>query len=184
MAERFGFHNDVRVTGLAELNEFLTQLPVKLEANVMRGALRAGLKPIKDAAVANAPTGEPSENNKKKYKVYNGALRDSIRIGSARIDRKNGNVTASLTAGGKSKKTGADVFYAGMIEMTGARAHSLSDGGKGEINHPGIQAKPFLRPALDSQSGNAVVAAAEYIKKRLATKHGIDTADINIGLEE
>jgi hypothetical protein len=40
-----------------------------------------------------------------------------------------------------------------------------------------------MRPALDGQSSAAVVAAGEYIKKRLATKHGLDTADINIEAE-
>jgi len=171
----------VNVKGLAELNAYLQAFPVKLEANIMRGALRAGLKPIKDAAVQNCPTGEPSDNNKRKYKLYNGALRDSIRI-SARIDKREGKVVAKCVAGGKGRN-GADVFYAHIIELTGARAHSLSDGGKGELNHPGMQSKPFMRPALDAQSNNAVLQAAEYIKKRLQTKHGIDTKDIELGIE-
>jgi HK97 gp10 family phage protein len=173
--------SQVRVKGLSELNKFLQELPVKMEANIMRGALRAGLKPIKEAAVQNCPVGEPSENNKRKYKVYAGALRDSIRV-SARIDKKEGKVVARLVAGGKGKN-GASVFYAHIIEMTGARAHSLSKKEGGEINHPGMQARPFLRPALDAQANNAVLAAGQYIKQRLATKNGINTADIELGIE-
>ena len=171
----------IRVRGLADLNKFLQDLPVKMEANILRGALRAGLKPIKDAAVQNCPVGEPSENNKKKYKHYAGALRDSIRV-SARIDKREGKVTARLIAGGKGKN-GAIVFYAPIIELTGARAHSLSSKEGGEINHPGMQAIPFMRPALDSQANNGVLAAADYIKKRLATKNGLNTADIELGIE-
>ena len=41
-----------------------------------------------------------------------------------------------------------------------------------------------MRPAIDSQAQNAILAAGEYIKKRLSTKHGLDTAEIEIGIDE
>ena len=173
---------DLKVKGLNELNSFLGSLPTKIAANIMRGALRAGAKPIKEAAVANAPTGEPSETGKRRYKLYNGALRDSIRI-SGRIDRRNGVIKARIIAGGKSKKTGANVFYAHMVEY-GTRRHSTKKGGRGDQNHPGTIARPFLRPALDDKASEAIKTAGEYVKKRLATKHGINTVDINIELDE
>lgn len=171
------------VKGLKELNKFLQQLPAKVETNIMRGALRAAAKPVMEAAKANAPTGEPSESAKRRYKLYNGALRDSIRI-SSRIDRRNKQVKARVIVGGKSKKTGADVFYAYIVEFKGSRPHSLRKGGKGPVTHPGMDPNPFLRTALDSQAGEAIKAAGEYIKKRLMTKHGIDTSDIIIEVEE
>lgn len=167
---------DIHVKGLSDLQKFLDTLAPRVEQNIMRGALRAGAKPILEAAKSSAPVGEPSEPNRKRYKLYAGALRDSIRI-SGRIDKRNGKVTASVKAGGKTK-SGADVFYAHMVEF-GTKPHVIGDG-----THPGVQAKPFMRPALDSQSGAAVVAVGEYIKKRLATKNGLDTADIEIGIEE
>ena len=169
--------SDIKVKGLAELQAFLDQLPAKMEANVMRAALRAGAKPILAAAKAGVPIGEPSRKGAELYKNYPGALRDSIRL-SARIDRRGGQVTASIKAGGKVGKTGADVFYAHMVEF-GTKPHVIGDG-----THPGVQAKPFMRPALDAQSQAAVVAAGEYIKKRLSSKHGLDTADIEIEIEE
>ena len=46
-----------------------------------------------------------------------------------------------------------------------------------------MQAIPFMRPALDAQANNGVLAAADYIKKRLATKNGLNTADIELGIE-
>lgn len=170
---------NINVIGLAELQKFLDKLPAKMEANILRGALRAGAKPILEAARQNAPVGEPSDAAKRKYKVYAGALRDSLRI-SARIDKRNGSVVASVKAGGKVRKTGADVFYANFSEF-GTRPHALSKGG--ESNHPGTAPKPFMRPAIDSQAQTAVLAAGEYIKKRLATKNGLDTADIEIGID-
>ena len=180
--------SDIKVKGLADLQKFLYQLPAKLEQNILRGALRAGAKLVLEAAKQNAASivGDPSETNKKRYNLYAGALRDSIRI-STRIDKRKKQVVASVKAGGKSKKTGADVFYAHIIEFTGARPHSVKKGaslrsGKyqyKESMHPGMRARPFMRPALDLQARNAVIAAAEHMKKRLASKHGLNTADLN-----
>lgn len=170
---------DINVKGFSDLQKFLDTLAPRVEQNIMRGALRAGAKPILEAAKSAAPVGEPSETNRRRYKLYAGALRDSIRI-SGRIDKRNGKVTASVKAGGKTK-SGADVFYAHMVEF-GTRPHALSKGG--EVTHPGTAPRPFMRPAIDSQAQNAILAAGEYIKKRLSTKHGLDTADIEIGIDE
>lgn len=172
--------SEIKVKGLSDLQKFLSQLPAKVEANIMRGALRAGAKPILEAAKQSAPVGEPSETAKIRYKVYAGALRDSLRI-SARINRREGNVTASIKAGGRVRKTGATVFYAHFSEF-GTRAHSLNK--SGEMNHPGTPPKPFMRPAIDAESHNSVIAVGEYIRRRLSTKHGIDTSDISVEVEE
>ncbi len=166
----------INVKGLKELQRFLDQLPAKIEANILRSALRAAAKPIAESARQSAPVGEPSDTAKRRYRVYAGALRDSIRI-SSRIDRRNSNVTASVKAGGKVRKTGADVFYANFLEF-GTNPHG------GGSQNPGIAPQPFMRPAIDSQAEAAVTAAGEYIKRRLAAKHGLNTADIEIGIEE
>ena len=47
---------DINIKGMAELKRALEQLPAKLEANVMRGAMRAGAKVIADAAKDNVHT--------------------------------------------------------------------------------------------------------------------------------
>lgn len=201
------------VKGLSELQKFLDQLPAKLEANVMRGALRSGAKIIEAAAKANVSVSPPAN---KTFGGYAGALRDSIRV-SARI-YGGGRVTASIKAGGKNKKTGADVFYAKWVEF-GTRPHliSVQEDEKNinirrsvkfgrvmkeslttinrrvlkigntfigpTVKHPGSQPRPFMRPALDGQAQNAVVATAEYIKKRL-TKEGLNAADVEISTED
>lgn len=181
----------IYVKGLAELQKFLDTLPVKIEKNVMRGALRAGIKPIKDAAVAACPVGPPSSEGRRLYGLHEGSLRDSIRVTTR---SKGGVVTASVKVGGKSKKTG-DVFYAHIVEgfwkthrtspypiAAFKKGGFLSFGGifRKSVMHPPIVAHPFLRPALDGNATNAVIAAAEYIKRRLATKEGLDTSDIKI----
>lgn len=156
----------------------------------MRGALNAGAKVIKNQAKANAPVGQPSAENVRLYGGYAGALRDSIRVGTR---SKGGKVWAYIRAGGKSKRTKADVFYANMVEW-GTSPHVIQAKKGGvlrifgdlfvkSINHPGMRAKAYMRPALDTQAGAAVIAAAEYMKQRLESKHGLDTSDIEIEAE-
>lgn len=178
--------SEIHITGLAELGKFMEQLPIKIEKNISRSALRSGAKLIEAQAKANVPVGPPSGENKKLYGGYAGALRDSIRV----TTRRHGSyINANVVAGGKNKKTGADVFYAHLIEFTGALPHlesaqnrkGLSFGGLffQSVNHPGMQAHPFLRPALDARAQDAMIAVANYIKNRL-TKQGLDTADIKL----
>lgn len=184
--------SEIHVKGLSDLQKFMNRLPAKLEANVMRGALRAGVSQIKDAAVSNCPVGQPSAAGVKRYGLHAGSLRDSIRVGS-RI--KGGRVEATVKVGGKGKW--GDVFFAHIIEFTGAKAHQiprnsllrkvfLSFGGGiyASVNHPGMQAKSFLRPALDNQAGNAVNTTAAYMRKRLADKHGLDTSGVMLEGDE
>jgi len=197
--------SDVRVKGLSDLNKFLQQLPAKMEQNVLRGALRAGANVIKDEAKRLAPVSAPNSRNKKRYGFRAGTLRDSIRV-SARV--KNGRVTASVYAGGQTK-SGAEVYYASWVEF-GTAAHAIvAKGAKGKniarrlnrqakklaalniggrfvgasVMHPGARPRPFMRPALDGKAQAAVLAAAEYIKKRLALKHGLNTSNVEIRIE-
>lgn len=161
---------DTHVKGLAELNAFLQDLPVKIERNVLRGSLRAGMKVVQPVAKANALKAS-------------GLYAAGLKIGTR--DR-GGKVMAYL------KATGPHAYLGRWIEW-GTRAHNIAAKGMGwlsfggifakKVAHPGTKPHPHMRPALDSQAQAAVVAAAEYMKKRLATKHGLDTADIQIGGE-
>lgn len=160
----------VHVKGLSQLNDFLRQLPEKMERNVLRGALRAGAKPILVQTQANAAhrTGE---------------LAKDIKIATS---TKGGRVTARVML------TGPHAFVGRWLEFTGAAPHTISARGghwlflggmfAKSVQHPGFHPKPFMRPALDSQAGAAVVAAAEYMKIRLATKNGLDTSDVDVEL--
>ncbi len=158
----------VHVKGLSELNKLLQELPVKLEKNVLRGALRAAAKPVLQAAKEGAP-------------VKSGLLRDGLKISSGR--GKPGTVVA------KVKVTGKHAFIAPWLEY-GVAAHKITAKKGGwlffggmfakSIDHPGFSPRPFMRPALDGQAQAAVLAAANYMKTRLQTKHGLDTSDVEI----
>lgn len=168
--------SEITVKGLRELQSFLDSVSPKIERNIIRGALRAGAKVIMQEAKANVP-------------IKSGTLRDSIRLS---VRARGGAVTASVKAGGKTK-TGGDAYYANMVEF-GTAAHTitaknrkvLSFGGRlfQSVEHPGARPHPFMRPAFDSKSQEAVLQVGNYIKQRLATKQGLDTSDIEITIED
>ena len=157
----------VNVKGLSELSEFLDQLPTKVQNNVMRGALRAGMSPVKEDAKTHAA-------------VASGLLRDGLKVTTS---NKAGVVTASLKATGKHARLAHLVEFgtsAHSIEAKDGGALSFGGGFVQHVDHPGARAHPFMRPAFDGQAQNAVVAAAEYMKERLSTKEGLDTSAVLI----
>lgn len=167
--------NLINISGGKQLAEFLNQLPLKIERNIMRSALRAGASVIAKEAKINAP-------------IKSGNLKKSIRTGS---NTRRGYVEAYIAAGGRRSKDGKlkkGAFYAQFIEY-GTATHFIKPKNKKKlsfvakdgtnvntfsVNHPGIQAKPFMRPALDSKGAQAVSAVTEKIRARL-TKQGINT---------
>jgi HK97 gp10 family phage protein len=178
------------IKGGAEMQRFLDTLPAKVERNIMRSALRAGAKPIAAAAKANVP-------------VLDGDLRDSIRISTS---AKGGTVTASVKAGSKkawywrfvefgtaahlisvpeSEKTintRKGVHFGKAVSMTTINRLVLKIGNffvGPTVMHPGAKAKPFMRPALDSQANAALIATGEQVRKRL-TKEGLNASPIEV----
>ncbi len=147
------------VKGLPELDRVLATLPAKLEAKILRGAMRAGATVVLNEARARVP-------------VKSGRLARTLRVTTS---VRRGVVTARVTAG-KLKK-GAKVFYAHMVEF-GTGPHIIKARNakrlrlhgnvfKKRVTHPGARKKPFLRPALDARSSAALDAVADYIRKRL-----------------
>lgn len=145
---------EFEVTGLAELNRMLQQLPAKIEGNIMRGALRAGQKILLESAKSNVP-------------IKSGALRDSLKI---KTRSKRGVVSATLVAGSKK------AYYAHMVEFGTAKhfikpkkAKSLFFAGLARqvVDHPGATAQPFMRPALDGSSAQAITAVKDYLATRI-----------------
>jgi HK97 gp10 family phage protein len=156
----------VNITGGKQLAEFLQTLPLKLERNIMRAALRAGARVIANEAKLNVP-------------VQDGDLKRSIRTGS---NAKKGRVEAYAKAGDKK------AWYYRFVEF-GTAAHIIkgkngnmlkftSRDGKSiavpQVSHTGAIAKPYMRPALDTKGDEAVVAVTNKIRERL-TKEGINT---------
>jgi HK97 gp10 family phage protein len=163
MAEQF-----VHVRGLAELDKLLQDLPVKIEKNLTRGAVRAGAMVILPAAQAG---------------IHNvsGKLSASLKVTTS---ARGGRVVASV-------KTRSPIAH--LVEY-GTRAHTITAKGRSglsvgglffqSVQHPGARPHAFMRPALDANAEAAVIAAGEYLRDKLDSKYGLDTADIQIGDEE
>lgn len=158
--------SDASIKGLADLQKALDTLPAKIEANILRSALRAGAKVILEEAKSRVP-------------VKTGLLRDGLKV---RTGLKKGKATATISTGGKHG------FIAKFMEF-GVATHEIKakDGGSlffgsvfaSKVVHPGLRPRPFMRPALDSKASEAVVAFGNQVKRRL-TKQGIETPDIEV----
>lgn len=150
------------VRGLADLGKMLQQFPAKIEAKILRSALRQGANVILAESKARVP-------------VKSGALRNTLRV---KTSLKRGKVTATIVAGNGKK----GVYYAGFVER-GTKSHiirtrsskTLRMGGVSakavfikQVQHPGARQKPFMAPALAAKADAAIKAIAEHIKKRLA----------------
>jgi len=164
-----------QVQGLKELHQMLQELPVRIERNIMRGAVRAGANVYRDAAREAAP-------------VDDGILRRSIKTGSTNV--KKGKVVVNV---------GTDLYYARMVEFgtasfytgngkTVGKPYKIPKKVKGKrrlkkalnfgnvvvnnVTHPGIRPQAFMRRAFDGASDKAVAAFAQYVSTRLDAEIG------------
>lgn len=142
------------VTGERELMSRLNALSTDLRRGISEEALIQGAKIIQRSAISKAP----------------GSIAQSIKI---EID--TGAQIPMAKIGPDS-----DHWYAAFTEF-GAKRHTikvknkkvLSDGtaifGK-EVDHPGVQAKPFLRPAFDENEEAVKRKIHEVITRRLGAR--------------
>lgn len=150
------------IDGGRQLDDLLKSLAPKIEKNILRTALRAGAAILRDEARTLVPR-------------KSGDLAKTIRV-STRI--RKGQVTASVKAGNRI------AYYAHMVEY-GTRAHpekpkkgkTMDVNGvlRKTVEHPGAQAKPFLRPAADNKFQEAIDAITAKLRERL-TQEGLNTA--------
>jgi len=153
----------IRLKGTDKLLEFMRGLPAKVEANVSRGALRAGAKVLAASVRQKAPK-------------RTGKLADSVRISTRLI---KGRALAKVMAGGKT------AWYAHMVEF-GTREHSIfpknrkailigGDKPRAKARVKGSTPKPFFRPAVDEHAGAAADAVVKYLRNRLKKKNGLES---------
>jgi len=148
------------IRGGRELGQFLQGLPVKVEKNILRAALRAGVNEFKAEIKQNVP-------------VDSGALRSSVKVS---VKSKRGTVYAQVKVGGKKAPHAHLVeFGTKPHKIRAKKNHALAFGGAviQEVDHPGAKPHPFVRPAFDSKSQAAIAATGNKIRERL-TKEGID----------
>lgn len=148
--------NEVKVEGLKEINDRLTQLPNKLAKKVINKAMRAGARIIRDRAKALTPvrTGALKRNivSKRGLRRYDDGLEARLIIG-VRHGKVRDAPTTYITKPGKKKvrkltaydKRKQDPYYFRFQEL----GYTQRDGTK-------VEGKKFLQNALD-QSGQRAI---------------------------
>jgi HK97 gp10 family phage protein len=145
------------VQGLAEIQRKLAEFPAKVEANVVRAALRAGAVVVQREALALVP-------------VKTGQLKSTVRVSTFKRGRE---IHAAVKAGDPKKR----VFYAHLVEG-GTKAHVIKARKGGllllgkrffakSVQHPGAKPSPFMRPAFNGTADRALAAIADRARARL-----------------
>lgn len=166
--------SEVRVDGLAELDRVLKELPAQIEANVLRGALRAGATELRDVA---------RENLQAAGAIDTGALSRSLRVRFKRRSLRFGWVRVDLVAGDRDAwyahllEFGTGSYYAGTGTQSKRRAYQirpskagalfLGSGLREGVTHPGIKPRRFMRDALDRGTQRALDRTVEYLRARI-----------------
>lgn len=159
-----------KVNGRAEVKRYFAQLPKAINGKLLPGAGRAGGRVVADEAKLRAP------------EVVAKAIVTQVRSREGRIV-----VTVTVTepwprSVGIWAEWGTDPHFIRISDEDRGglsvrksnerlKSGSLVINGKfvgGTVFHPGAQAHPFLRPALDVKQTEAMAAAQGYINSRVA----------------
>ncbi len=184
----------MKLKGGSELSAFLDALPKQLVSNAVRSALTAAAKPIRDQARANVPR-------------KTGKLARSIKTSSPRVNQ-DGTVSVKVHLRGEHSflgpwveyGTGPHVIKAGDSKISARlmtrqakrdgsskKAGNLVIGNNvisGAVMHPGVPARPFLRPALDTRTEDAVNAFGQRMQTYLQGKLGVTLPLVEVDSDE
>lgn len=156
------------LVGLVDLQKVLAELPDKLEANVLRGAMKAGAEVIAEEARERCRSADVRKTIKTKASVKG-------RIVKALIQTKDGaaymapwleygtlpHVIAVRDGSGRTARAVNRAHKKGSLLIGGAFVGDF-------VWHKGAKPYPFMRPALDQRRDDAVTVIGEQIAARLA----------------
>lgn len=146
----------IKIHGLNEIKNTLKDLPTVLGEKVIRAALRAGAKPIRDEARANAPILKNPDPRRKP-----GTVQKAISTRRSKQDKYGvyvsvkplgkKKISSFKQGGGKAADNPDDPFYWIFSEFGTSK----------------MPADPFMRPAYESKKYEALQKFEEYSKKRV-----------------
>ena len=130
----------VKIEGLSEMNKALKKLDAKVATKISRAGLAEAAKVMRKEMRARAPRDS-------------GNLRKNIKYKLKRFQRRGYKGSVGVMS---------KAFYASFIEY-GSSPHKIKGvaiEGKpfASVDHPGIEAKPFLRPAFEAKKEAAIKA--------------------------
>jgi HK97 gp10 family phage protein len=150
--------DEIKVTGLKEIERVLQRLPARLGEKVIRAALRAGAQVIRKDAQSKVPILKAPDKRRKP-----GTVKKAITIKRSKQDKfgvylgvkglsKDDKHVFKNNKGTKAANNPDDPFYWFFLEFGTAK----------------MPAKPFLRPAFEARKFEALRKFEEYCKKRIA----------------
>ena len=168
----------VNVKGLKELQESMKALSANVSKNVLRGAVNAGARVIRDQARANAPVlhaAIPSHQPP-------GTLKRSI---VASFIRERSSQTQSMyyvtvrqgkkyRGQGKRQTMSQDAYYGAWVELghyfVGHKSQNATWSKHRKAQHSRgiyVPPHPYLRPAFDAKKQDSVEAMRRYLMDRI-----------------
>jgi HK97 gp10 family phage protein len=141
----------VRIEGLDNLKRKLAEVPKAMRKRVLRNALAAGAREVRDVAKRNAPVLTLGTSLKAPYRKP-GTVKQAIRVRTSKADRRAGDVGVFVNvrpakAGQRGAKNPNDPFYWRFLEF-GTRK---------------MPARPFLQRAT-----SALPKALTIFQERIA----------------
>jgi HK97 gp10 family phage protein len=141
----------VRIEGLDNLNRKLAEVPKAMRNRVLRNALAAGAREVRDVAKRNAPVMTLGTSLKAPYRKP-GTVKQAIRVRTSKADRRAGDVGVFVNvrpakSGQRGAKNPNDPFYWRFLEF-GTRK---------------MPARPFLQRAT-----SALPKALTIFQERIA----------------
>ena len=141
----------VRIEGLDNLKRKLSEVPKAMRKRVLRNALAAGAREVRDVAKRNAPVLTLGTSLKAPYRKP-GTVKQAIRVRTSKADRRAGDVGVFVNvrpakAGQRGAKNPNDPFYWRFLEFGTKK----------------MPAKPFLQRAT-----SALPKALTIFQERIA----------------
>ena len=111
----------VRIEGLDEFKRKLAEVPKAMRKRVLRNALAAGAREVRDVAKRNAPVLTLGTSLKAPYRKP-GTVKQAIRVRTSKADRRAGDVGVFVNvrpakAGQRGAKNPNDPFYWRFLEF-------------------------------------------------------------------
>ena len=111
----------VRIEGLDNLKRKLAEVPKAMRKRVLRNALAAGAREVRDVAKRNAPVMTLGTSLKEPYRKP-GTVKQAIRVRTSKADRRAGDVGVFVNvrpakAGQRGAKNPNDPFYWRFLEF-------------------------------------------------------------------
>ena len=111
----------VRIEGLDEFKRKLAEVPKAMRKRVLRNALAAGAREVRDVAKRNAPVMTLGTSLKAPYRKP-GTVKQAIRVRTSKADRRAGDVGVFVNvrpakSGQRGAKNPNDPFYWRFLEF-------------------------------------------------------------------